>query len=316
MLKALKFVQGAVAKKDFVPALTHFQIKDGRIQGFNGNLSLSSPLDCDLDVTPKASPFIKAIETCKDTVAMSLTSAGRLSVKSGKFKAFVQCTEEVFPEVLPEGETIPLEKGLLKAIKGMSPYIAQDASRPWATGILLRGGSAFATNNILVAEQWLGYEFPVEINIPATTIKELLRIKEDPISMQVTDQSVTFHFEGDRWMRSSVSSLDWPDLSGLLDKESTPIAFPEGFFDALEDISSFVDELDRVFFQDGVITTDPIDGEGASMEVPGIIAGACFQVKQLLLLRDKATSIDLSQYPAPCNFYGDGFRGVIVGMRT
>lgn len=248
MLKALKFVQGAVAKKDFVPALTHFQIKDGRVQGFNGNLSLSSPIDCDLEATPRATPFIKAIETCRDTVAMSITPTGRLSIKSGKFKAFVECTEEPFPEVVPEGEYITIEPGLLKAIKGMAPFIAQDASRPWATGILLRGGSAFATNNILVAEQWLGYQFPVEVNIPATAIKELLRVKEDPIGIQINDYSITFHFEGERWLRSNVSSLDWPDLAPLLDRETTQQPFPEGFFEALEDISSFADDLDRVFF--------------------------------------------------------------------
>lgn len=316
MLKALKFVQGAVAKKDFVPALTHFQIKDGRVQGFNGNLSLSSPIDCDLEATPRATPFIKAIETCRDTVAMSITPAGRLSIKSGKFKAFVECTEEPFPEVVPEGEYITIEPGLLKAIKGMAPFIAQDASRPWATGILLRGGSAFATNNILVAEQWLGYQFPVEVNIPATAIKELLRVKEDPIGIQINDYSITFHFEGERWLRSNVSSLDWPDLSPLLDRETLQQPFPEGFFDALEDISSFADDLDRVFFVDGVVTTNPVDGEGASVAVEGLPQTGCFQIKQLLHLRDKATSIDLTQYPAPCNFYGDNFRGAIVGMRT
>lgn len=315
MLKELKFVQGAVAKKDFVPALTHFQIKDGRVQGFNGSLSLSSPIECDLSVTPRALPFIKAIETCKDTVAMSMTPAGRLSIKSGKFKAFVECTEEVFPDVQPEGESITIEKGLLKAIKGMAPFIAQDASRPWATGILLRGGSAFATNNILVAEQWLGYDFPVEVNIPATTIKELLRVKEDPISIQVTETSITFHFEGDRWMRSALSSLDWPDLSGLLDRESAQQPFPDGFFDALEDIAPFVDELDRVYFTADGITTNPVDGEGASVAVEGLAPVGCFQVKQLLHLRDKASTIDFLQYPSPCNFYGDNFRGAIVGMR-
>jgi hypothetical protein len=31
MLDALKFVKGAVAKKDFVPELTHFRITGGRV---------------------------------------------------------------------------------------------------------------------------------------------------------------------------------------------------------------------------------------------------------------------------------------------
>ncbi len=44
MLSALKFVKGAVSTKDYVPALTHFQIKGGRVTGYNGKLSLSSPI--------------------------------------------------------------------------------------------------------------------------------------------------------------------------------------------------------------------------------------------------------------------------------
>ena len=40
MLAELKFVQGAVAKKDFIPSLTHFEIKDGMIKGLNGSLAL------------------------------------------------------------------------------------------------------------------------------------------------------------------------------------------------------------------------------------------------------------------------------------
>jgi len=44
MLKELRFVQGAVAKKDFVPAMTHFRIEKGTVRSFNGNLAICSPL--------------------------------------------------------------------------------------------------------------------------------------------------------------------------------------------------------------------------------------------------------------------------------
>ncbi len=42
MLDTLKFIQGAVARKDHVPALVHFRIAGGRIRGFNGTLSLAA----------------------------------------------------------------------------------------------------------------------------------------------------------------------------------------------------------------------------------------------------------------------------------
>ena len=43
MIDAVKFVQGAVAKKDYVAELTHFLIQDNRITGYNGIMGLSSP---------------------------------------------------------------------------------------------------------------------------------------------------------------------------------------------------------------------------------------------------------------------------------
>lgn len=317
MLEALKFVQGAVAKKDFVPALTHFRIESGVIQGYNGAIAISSPIDLDISVMPRAEPFTKAIQTCKETVAMHITSTNRLAIKSGKFKAFVDCTDEAFPDIQPEGDYIELTGGIISTLKVMAPFIAQDASRPWAAGILLKGASAFATNNIILLEAWLGYHFPVDVNIPAQTVKELLRIKEDPIGLQVTDRSITFHFKDGRWMRSQLSTLDWPDIGRVLDKPSEQIPFPDGFFEAVEELEPFTDELDRVHLFDGAVSTFVDEGgSGATIEVPGTLAGGCYQARQLLLLKDMAKTIDLTQYPAPSIFIGDNYRGAIVGMRV
>lgn len=315
MLAELKFVQGSVAKKDFVPALTHFKIAGGRIQGYNGNISLSSPIGLDLNVTPNGLKFIKAIETCKEAVAISLTPTGRLSIKSGPFKAYVECTNEFFPEVFPEGEIIPLEKGFLPAIKKMQPFIAIDASRPWATGLYFSGQSAFATNNIVIAQQWLDYKFPVQVNIPAVTIRELLRIKEEPTSIQVCENSITFHYSNDKWMRSQLSPLGWPDITPVLNREHSAVPIVPGFFDALESILPFVDELFSAYLSPGLISTSPNDGEGARVEVPGLVADGRFNVNQLLLLRDQIKTIDLTMYPAPCLFFNETFRGAIVGIR-
>jgi hypothetical protein len=74
MLDALKFVRGAIARKDLVAALSHFRISGGRIKGYNGKIALCCPLPLDLDVMPKAEPFVKAIATCEQTVAIDRKS--------------------------------------------------------------------------------------------------------------------------------------------------------------------------------------------------------------------------------------------------
>lgn len=315
LLDALNFTKGAVSSKDFVPALTHFHIANKTIKSFNGSLSLSCPINLDIEASPKAKPFVKAIQACKKTTAIHMTAAGRLSIKSGKFKAFIECTSTVFPEVFPEGQRIDLNGDFLPALKLLKPFIAEDASRPWARGILFRGESAFATNNICLLEHWLGYKFPVEVNIPQGAVKELLRIGQEPEYMQITESSVTFHFSENKWLRSNLLDLQWPDISALLNRASNPVPIEESFFDAVEEITPFVDDLGRVFLTPNEITTSLVEGMGADMEVSINVEQCCFHNKQLLILREVANSFDFMQYPSPCPFYGDNIRGVIIGIR-
>jgi DNA polymerase III sliding clamp (beta) subunit (PCNA family) len=316
MLEALKFVQGAVAKKDFVPTLMHFHILNRRILGYNGNLAISSPIDLDIEACPSAVPFVKAIKTCRDTAALHITASGKLAIKSGAFRVYVDCTAEPFPYIEPQGEHISLEGvKLLPVLKKLLPMVALDASRPWASGILFRGQSAYATNNVVLIEHWLGYEFPVNINLPVLTIKELLRIKEEPIGLQVSDNSITFFFEGDRWLRSQVTTLEWPDISRILSVENNAVALPDGLFSAVADLANFTGELDQLFFQGETLSTVPHKDDGAQMEVPGLQGDGCFQATQLLLLEGVAEKVDFTAYPAPCIFYGENCRGAIVGVK-
>jgi len=316
MLKTLQFVKGAVARKDFVPALTHFRIESGFIKGFNGSIALCAPIDLDLEVSPLALPFIKAIQASKETVAMHVTPTGRLSIKSGKFKSFVECTTEVYPEVKPSGEMIELKEDFLDVIKMLNPFIAEDASRPWARGILFCNRSAFATNNLVLVEYWLGYNFPEPVNIPKEAVKELLRIKEAPTHMQLSSKSVTFHFEGGRWLRSNLFSLGWPDVTPVLDVESNPQPLPENFFEVIEELVPFVGESNALHLAGDRITTDLNDEVGTSIEMSGLPEEACFNGKSMASLSGIAEKMDLTLYPRPLTFVGDNIRGVLLGRRV
>lgn len=317
MLEALKFVQGAVARKGLTPELTHFRIENGRIRGFNGSLSLSSPIDIDLAISPKAAPFIKAISSCRAKTKMDITKAGKLAVRSGRFKAFVECSDEPFPDVQPEGEYIDIKVPILACLKSLAPFMAEDASRPWARGIRLKDQSACATNNIIIVESWLKSKFPIEVNIPASAIKEIIRIGKEPKGLQISDNSLSLHWEDGRWLRTNTSDLDWPDLSPILSRECKPVKVSEmpEFFEALEDLKPFVDELGKIHFLKNYITTDKTGEGGAFMEMNFILPEGAYNIEQLMSLRPIATAIDFGLYPQPCLFFGDNIRGAIVGMK-
>lgn len=317
MLAELKFVQGSVARKDYVAALTHFCIEKGTVRGYNGTLALSCPIPFDIECKPKADPLIKAIANCKDTIQLGMTPAGRLSIKSGKFKAFIDCCpDEVTPHVMPEGERVEVDgKAMLAAFHALEAFMADDASRPWSNGILLRDKSAFATNNVVLVEYWVGVGFPHDVNVPRATVNEVLRINEPPTHAQLSETSLTLHFEGDRWIRTQLGSTEWPDLERVLNRESAQQPVDPLVWDALEALRPFTDKMGKVFFHEEALVTSKTEGDGASYAVPGLTFDGCYQVDMLRKVGAVAKTIDWSAYPGPVIFMGDALRGAVIGMR-
>lgn len=315
MLNELRFVQGAVARKDFQPALTHFHIRDRKVQAYNGMLALGGTIPLDLDVTPNAVQLIKAIQGCGDaTIALSMTAGGRLAVKAGKFKAYVDCSPGGFPEIVPTGTKVELPSPILPALRALHKCIAQDASRQWARGILFRGRSLLATNNVVLVEYFLGADFPLEMNLPGEAVSEVLRIGEEPEHLLVAENQVTFCYSGGRWLRSQLYTTHWPDTAKILDVESKQQAVPFGA-EALSPLLPFLEKSERVYFQEGRIATSREEGAGAVLEIPGLPEGGMYHAEMLALALALADTFDFSSYPRPSLFFGKNLRGALIGMR-
>lgn len=321
MLDSLRFVRGAVSSKNFEPSLKHFQIKDKRISAYNGVLSLSSPIECDLDVRPLATKFVHAISLCEESTSLHITETGRLFIKSGTFRAHIDCIAEPFEFIEPVGTTLPVEGGILEAFKSLSDLMGIDASRPWSHGILLAGQSAFVTNNIILVEYWLGHTFPATMGIPAACVKEFLRIGQEPTSIQSDGSTVTFHFEGGRWLMSSLLVIEqWPDPRTLLDKDCIPIPIDDSLFVAIEALKPFTDaqHLYAMWLSpNGTVSTASREDDGARFllaECRGMMGR--YSADQLMRLRGIADRIDWSSYPRPCLFFGDKLRGAIIGLNS
>jgi DNA polymerase III sliding clamp (beta) subunit (PCNA family) len=262
MLEALKFVQGAVAKKDYQPALSHFRIANGTVKGYNGIIALCSPIDLDLQATPKAIPFVKAIERCEhETTVIHRTTVGRLSLRSGKFRAYIECHEEeetILDSIEPEGAEVTFPTNLLDALRHLDPFVGNDASRPWCNGVLLRGQSGYATNNIIVAEYWLGQTTPHEVNLPQVALRELIRIGTTPERVQVGENSVTFHYPNGRWMRTQLLDPNWPPIENILEAvNGTLLPFPPDLLAAVENLIPFIGDSGRVYLRGDSVSTSP-----------------------------------------------------------
>lgn len=319
MLDELKFVRGAIPNKSLIPALTHFAIDGGRVRGYNGIVALCSPIALDLSCKPKAEAMVRAIAHCDETATLTLTPTGRLSVKSGSFKALIDCVpdDQVTPHPEPDGDFFDLNgEALLEAFRAIKPFIGDDASRSWTNGILLRGQSAFATNNYCLVEFWIGSPFPHVVNIPEKCIEEMVRVGEPPIKMQVGVSSVTFHYPDGRWIRTQLLSNEWPDLARVLDRrpgEFAPEPIDPALFPALHKLKAFTDKYGRIYVANGMISTHLDHTEGSSVEAPSIAWDGVYGCEWLMLMEGIATYADFRGQHIL--FLGDRLRGAISRMR-
>lgn len=318
MLSDLKFVNGAVAKKDLIEGMTHFAIESGNIRAYNGTLALSSPIAFDIDCKPNAKQLIAAISKCNDehTVVISMTDGGRLRIQNGPFRAFVETIEEETPHVLPEGESIDLAgTNIREGLNSILPFVSTDASRPWTNGVLFSGRSMLATNNVCVVEYWLGKELPFTANVPREAVMELKRVGEEPSYAQLNQNSITFHFPSGRWIRSQLYEKWTVDVAGVLNVEDSATDIDPKIFEGLEAISPFVDKMNNVFFRAGAMQTSLDDNIGAKFELEDFDGHGCYSLPMLQLLKGVAEKIDWTLNPKPAIFYGSGsmLRGAIIG---
>lgn len=309
---------GAVAKKDLVPYMSHFTIQQGVVTAYNGEMSLSSPIDSKLNCKPKAKPLIDALKLCKDDIDLSLTPTGRLKVSSGKFKSFIDCTTDTF--IRPEIEGVKIDvcgEKFMKAIEILEPFIGDDASRPWTNGVLFDKGSCYATCNPILIQYWLGDVWPLKVNIPKFVIRELLRIKEIPTHIYLTNRSITIEFQKGRWLKGQLLSNQWPDLDRILNvrADTSPNVIPDSFYEGLNFLRSSTDDQNRVYLQPGSMSTSIDPDVGSFYECEFISHSGIFSLELLRLLEGVAKTINLDMWPAPCLFFGENLRGAIIGRR-
>ena len=320
MKKILNFVKGAVSTKDLVPVLTNFHFYSGRVQGSNGRITIDAPLELGtVDITVPAVPFLRAVEACDGAPQLNITEGGRLTMKRGKFRSILPLSDNsAFPlqEIcdVPDSKWAP-DSGLIKVLRTIRPFIGEDASRPWACGVLFKDGWLYATNNVVMVR--LGYTMPedIEINLPSYAVDELLRIGKDPVRVSYDSSYALFHY-GESWLRSNLFDSQWPDVSKFFQQEKlAPV--PEGLREAVEKIRPFCQDSKFPVIELNETGVHTAEGDmGASVEGYELPYSK-YRAEPLQLVLSHAKTIDLTKYPGPVPFTADnGLEGVIIGVKT
>lgn len=322
LAETLDKVKGCVGKKDLLPVLKHVCIRDGWVTTTNGNLTVSAYTEDlkGLTVITPADKLIAAAKACTQP-KFKITDGGRLSITGNKFRALLPILDEAdFP--LPRTINNPVSCiNLLTVIRQLVQFVGEDASRPWACGILLHDNSAFATNNTVIAKQDIDWNGP-SINIPNYLINELLRLKKNVLSINADEDGITLELEGGIWLNSNLLSLAWPNIKELLSSVdfNNMKEIPKELAEAIRTVLPFCPnpKFPLIRFAGNYVTTD--EGVHQALVEIGGLRDSVWRAEPLLSLlhtpSGETLMVDLSQWPRACPWgRSDGVMGLIIGLR-
>ena len=318
MLNTLRFVRGAVSTKDLVPVLTSFHLYGDRMQGTNGRITVDAPCSTKItDFTVNANRFLSAVDACEGEPIISITKGDKLSVKKGSFKALIPLVDHSsFPKIGPD-KTVKLGTELLSTLRLLRSFIGEDASRPWACGVLIKSDFIYATNNIVLCRTPFSWKHK-EAVLPSFAIDELLRINQEPVGVGFSDNSITFKYEDGSWLKSTLFHNEWPDVESMLSKIKVTTKVPEDLESNIRKVIPFCPDPKYPVIKIKGNRISTLEGE-MSAEV-----GKCgpddlesnFRAEPLLSVVAVATKWDLSVYPKPCPWKSDQIEGVLVGVQA
>ena len=318
MIEAIKTVKNALQKNGDLPELIHFYIKDGHILAYNGVTAISAPIDVKFNAAPAGQLFFKAIAKCNNDDFTMKKVSDHILITSGKLKVKVPCIPDSDLATLPTldtgGVVLDLPNGypLLDILETMTQFVSDDKSKPFANGIMFKGYSCFATDNIVLAEYYSGVFFPKTMNLPAEAIREILRIGKSPVEIIATESTVRFVFDDGSWVMSKLIVHPFPEMENLLNKfdYSNNSELDQCVFDDVLKISDFTDDLNVITFED-----NEIKSRDAIIETKQKGMTGRYSAKRFLQLKGVARYMNFNNYPNPATFTnGKNVRGVIVGM--
>ena len=287
-LKALKYLTDQCGNGT-MPALADLHIHEGRAQAGNGRYWVEA--DCDLPTcTVNAAKLAAAWAACK-TTPEALVKDSTLTVKAGRVRARIALSDHgSYPRTTPDPRTHPAA-GVTAQLARLQPYVATDASRPWATSVCIGGGWAYATNNVVLVRA----PFPdlgVTVNLPLSVFDAVIA-KGEPTGMGVSENSLTFWFPEDLWIKTNLISGQWPTavVDGLVNSLGEDWETPHPDLGAMLATAAKLSD-DRhpvVEFKDGGLGL--VDGSfGADELVPVPDAGKV-NARMAALVFERATAV-------------------------
>lgn len=316
-VRALQFVSTICEEEHANPSITHCRIGGGQITATDGTLTLSYPIDDNLEACPHALRFLSALLRCDGTVQLTMLPHA-ISVKAGAFRAAVP---KIDPNVLPiyaaDPRVMDLPDSLRTALAHVGVLAREGAARAILASVLVREGSCVGTTGTALLEAWHGLSLPT-MALPKKSLDALLKVKEPLTGFGYGGSSATFYFESGAWLKTQLMAEQWPlTVDGLLNQPTAAVPMPGDFWNAYDALSDFIDAgSGYVIFGDGHLRSEADTEVGAVYSCAGV-GRSDFALDADLLdkCRPHMKTADFVTHSDRVFFFGENVRGIIMHAR-
>lgn len=317
LIEALQFAAICTKDNDGKPAFV--MIHDRWLMAENDSFGIGVYVDIALDLCPQADKFLAALQQCGPQFQLTQVEMGAVSIRSGNFRAVVPAlSHDQLSTVLPDKAVALINDGLKEAfascLKVMSKNVGDD--RLIHHCLRMQANTVTATNGGLLLEYWHGIDLPGPLLIPKKTADTLAKINKPLAALGFSDQSVTFYFDDGCFLKTRLTSGEYPNIDRLWASVKAPgqAVWPE-LYVAIAAVKAFVDN-DTIYFNAGSVGSHHTPELGASYLVPALPAGHSWSMAYWKAVEPhvKAVYVPAKGGSAePLMFTGDKARGLIVG---
>jgi hypothetical protein len=317
LVQALAFAEG-ILKTDRDFREKHVYIGRGMLVGFDGTLAVGHPITEDIEAVPHSGKLLKALERADESVSVTLNDATRISVKSGKFRAVIDCLQiGEFYSPQPDAPICDITDALKTGFETITHIISDAAEKVHLASVLVEYGSMSTTDSRIGLQYWHGLNLPYMV-LPKAAAVAITKTKKPLVKFGFSGRSATFFFEGGAWIRTQLFEDKWPDIGAILDAPSSAGPVPPSLWAGVRAVAPFCDPRDDnrgVYFHDSAVSSHGSQAQGAVYEVDGLTHGSCFNSELLLKIEPIVKTIDFTTDRNAAYFFGDNVRGKIMGIR-
>jgi hypothetical protein len=310
LIEKLEFISLAQVKKGN-PIQTHCVLSNGFASATDGVISAGCQIEETLESNPCTFDMINALKECKSETSITCID-GYILFNSGNFKVKVNSLTEQMPTIIADPICLHVDNKFKEWFEIVAPIVERDSQRLALCSVHLKSMSMVSTNNKTIIEVWHGVDIPSMI-LPKRFVSSIMNCDKTLSGFGYSGTSCTFHYSDGCWIKTQLRSEAYPNTDGILNAKSNQEPVPESFFEALKSIEPFSNS-GNVYFENGSLQSHRDKIEGASYEVLGVRHGPCYNIKELLRIKEYITEIDF--YSQNCAyFFGPNLRGVVAGVR-